>query len=281
MWSLERHPDTLGFYIRRAFRIYPLAVAVIALILLFRLPLTLDLVNYFAQPARDLKTVIANALMIQNLVHRPYMESVMWTLPLEVQMYVALPMLAAFARKERTLWTAIVLWVLAAAIVEAMFPRIQEFNIITVVPCFLPGVIAYIGYMKREPFLPAWTLAPFLLGLSATMLCRSSKPIGWLMCLLLGLALPYFKQPGNRIVIRIGHTVAKYSYSIYLIHVGCLAIGFHYLHLGTALGMAVSLTSLVILAPLFYHGVEHPMIRLGHRIADRRDRLPPSDPAIA
>lgn len=32
MWSLERKPHTLDFYIRRVFRIYPLALAAIAMV---------------------------------------------------------------------------------------------------------------------------------------------------------------------------------------------------------------------------------------------------------
>src|ERR1700731_1604448 len=38
MWSLERKPKTLDFYIRRAFRIYPLALLAIAAVMIFHAP---------------------------------------------------------------------------------------------------------------------------------------------------------------------------------------------------------------------------------------------------
>ena len=38
MWSLERKPNTLDFYIRRVFRIYPLALLAIAIVVIFHAP---------------------------------------------------------------------------------------------------------------------------------------------------------------------------------------------------------------------------------------------------
>jgi peptidoglycan/LPS O-acetylase OafA/YrhL len=38
MWSLERKPNTLDFYIRRVFRIYPLALLAIAIVMIFHAP---------------------------------------------------------------------------------------------------------------------------------------------------------------------------------------------------------------------------------------------------
>jgi peptidoglycan/LPS O-acetylase OafA/YrhL len=40
MWSLERKPYTLDFYIRRIFRIYPLMLVAITIAVLFHAPLT-------------------------------------------------------------------------------------------------------------------------------------------------------------------------------------------------------------------------------------------------
>ena len=40
MWSLERKPHTLDFYIRRVFRIYPLAVTALTVALITHLPVS-------------------------------------------------------------------------------------------------------------------------------------------------------------------------------------------------------------------------------------------------
>src|SRR5580692_6250213 len=53
MWSLERRPHTLDFYIRRVFRIYPLAIVAIVIALLFRAPVGGTADDFFAVAPRD------------------------------------------------------------------------------------------------------------------------------------------------------------------------------------------------------------------------------------
>jgi peptidoglycan/LPS O-acetylase OafA/YrhL len=95
MWSLERRPHTLDFYIRRVFRIYPLAIAAIVVALLFHAPVGGTADTYFQAGPRTFRDVIPNLLLIQNLITAPHVVSVMWSLPLEVEMYVLLPMLSS------------------------------------------------------------------------------------------------------------------------------------------------------------------------------------------
>jgi len=47
MWSLERKPHTLDFYIRRVFRIYPLAMAAIIAAVTLHAPVAGTNIHYF------------------------------------------------------------------------------------------------------------------------------------------------------------------------------------------------------------------------------------------
>jgi peptidoglycan/LPS O-acetylase OafA/YrhL len=101
MWSLERKPDTLDFYIRRAFRIYPLALVAIALVMIFHAPVagTASQPFHYADPRW--RNVAAQATLIPNmLTDKAPIMGVLWSLPYEVEMYVLLPVLFFFLRKN-------------------------------------------------------------------------------------------------------------------------------------------------------------------------------------
>jgi len=84
-WALIR-----WFYIRRAFRIYPLSVGMILLSIALSIPPNAVGVPYRWQGARWL---LANLLLVQNIPGIPEVASPMWSLPYEVQMYLVLPVL--------------------------------------------------------------------------------------------------------------------------------------------------------------------------------------------
>lgn len=269
MWSLERRPHTLDFYIRRAFRIYPLAIFTVMAVVLLRIPAVGTHEKPFAVAPHDPLTVLSNLLLAQNLFHKPPVEAVLWSLPLEVQMYLVLPMLFLFARKERALWPILTLWVFAT-LAGRVLAGAPESNIVTCVPFFLCGVIAYIAFMHRKPNLPSWLLLPIVLGLALGYTRHTSLYGGWLACLVLALLLPSFRQASWDLWSRAGHAIAKYSYAIYLLHQWALALAFHYLPIHSlALKLAVEFVSLAALAPLAYHFIEKPMIDMGKRVAAR------------
>ena len=279
MWSLERRPHTLDFYIRRAFRIYPLAIFTIAAVLLLRIPAVGDADHPFAFASHQPLTVITNLLLVQNLFHRPPVELVLWSLPLEVQMYLVLPMLYLFARKERTLWPLLILWGFATLAGRALSGA-SESNIVTCVPFFLCGVIAYIGFMRRTPRLPSWLLLPTSLVLACVYAAHPTLYSGWVACLILAIVLPSFRQVVPGLWARSGHALAKYSYGIYLLHQCSIALAFHFLHVRSlAVKLLVELASLAILAALAYHFIEHPMIEMGKRVAAKIQRTSP-EPAL-
>jgi peptidoglycan/LPS O-acetylase OafA/YrhL len=266
MWSLERRPHTLDFYIRRIFRIYPLSIVVVSVIVLFRLPL-------FNVPVTK-SFVMSNLLLVQNLWSRGLAEGVLWSLPLEVQMYLVLPVLFAFVFRERTRWPLLVLWLFVCRLDVQMGAAAGWDSLPGVVPNFIPGVIAYVGFMKARSRLPAWSFALFLGVLLAWYSHVPSVKRGWIACLALGLALPYFRQLTQRTVAQVSHVVAKYSYSIYLLHSLALMLAFEKLaRLPLVAKLGVEFVSLAVLAALGYHLVERPMIEVGARVAAKAERI--------
>jgi len=87
---------------------------------------------------------------------------------------------------------------------------------------------------------------------------------GGVLCLLLGVAIPLFKEMTSR-SLRLGsNKVATYSYGIYLGHSFCIWFSLTIFHSWT-----LFLITIVLLPMALYHGLEGPAIRLGTRLADR------------
>ena len=120
MWSLERKPHTLDFYIRRFFRIYPLALAVIAIAYILHTPTGGSAGHFFAYSHPTWKQLLFQATLIQKA--NALLLGVMWSLPYEVEMYLLLPAVYFFVRQNFSLWPLLLVWalVLANAIVGAI-----------------------------------------------------------------------------------------------------------------------------------------------------------------
>ena len=175
MFSLERQNARanarlfLPFMIRRCFRIYPLAVLVVACVFVFRIPSDLRFGGFHLlhQSAANLA---ANLLLLQNVTLQKANPGILWSLPLELQMYLALPALFVFVARAKWPWTPIVLWWVvvglwyAAGFASGMLPLIDGqirspmealLKFTRFAPCFLPGIIAY--KLWRVPkLLSAW-----------------------------------------------------------------------------------------------------------------------------
>ena len=281
MGSLERSGGTRDgwierFYLRRAFRIYPLAVAAIFFVLVLHIPSHtphVGLVTPYHEP--DANSVLANLLLAQNLVSMRDVIGVLWTLPIEVQMYVALPLCFLIARQS----VRGVLALIAAGVVGALawraelpIPGLWRLTMLEFVPCFLGGVLAYAllrrRHARRAPA-GAWFVAIALL-LAAFSLVRAQYDSfipQWAFCLALGLVIPFVRELPRTAVTRIAHVVATYSYGIYLLHIPALWIAF------VPFGGAPVVVQWLIFAFLVcalpwaaYHLIERPGIRVGQRL---------------
>lgn len=266
MWSLERQPFVLPFYIRRIFRIYPLAITAIVVTLLFHLPVAggggWGLYHPFSR-----STILANLLLVQDITHRPVIVGIFWTLSIEVQMYLVLPVLFFFVIRERQLWQPLLLWVATVAVVRGYITPDFGNIILTVAPDFLAGVIAFLAFKKFRPVLPGWLFFPWLVALLLLFLHHPTLRTPWPITLVLGLTLPLFHPIRARLVTVLANRVALYSYGIYIWHEFGMKLADHFLHRYTApLKIAVELLLTLSAAVLGYHLVEAPAMRLGARL---------------
>jgi peptidoglycan/LPS O-acetylase OafA/YrhL len=146
MMSIERNPthSAISFYIRRAFRIYPLSTLCIFAVLLFSIPPMPP--GNFVWPS--VSKIATNVALTQNLFVPPStgtntsLSSPLWSLPFEVQMYLFLPGIFWFLRRygRKIVWVIIEAAVIMAIADKLIFPHhvwVAEFF-----PCFMGGILA-------------------------------------------------------------------------------------------------------------------------------------------
>lgn len=271
MWSLERRPFTLDFYVRRAFRIYPLAITAILLVVLFHIPSMHDLDGLPFFKYDGARNLLSNLLLVQNLGWGGNLIGVMWSLPLEVDMYFLLPFLFAYVRRTKELWPILALWAATALYDRSAVPA-DSSTFTNCIPYFLGGVISYLGFAKWRPILPGWVLPFAILALVGAFMISPSWRHGWWFTLVLGLALPLFRPIHAKWLITASHQLAKYSYGIYLFHPFAIVLGINVLR-GYSLPIRLGSEALAIAATVIpaYHFLEKPMIDVGARLASRLD----------
>ena len=270
MWSLERDPHAGRFYIRRIFRIYPLWLAILFLTLAFRVPTAPFYVPQFRFFMPGLKELVENITLTCNLGKGARVVGASWTLPIEVQMYLLLPFLFAFARHARGIWPFLLVDAFAMVYAVRRNPPISS-DLSVCIPYFLPGIMAYILLRRtRLQILPSWSFIPWILSLVAIAHHYGSFRQSWFVCLALGISLPLFRQITFRPLVRCSHIVARYSYGVYLTHFMAIAVAVHLMRSQPLASRAVAfLGTIAVLSVGFYHLLEAPMMRVGSRLARR------------
>jgi peptidoglycan/LPS O-acetylase OafA/YrhL len=295
MLSLERAPSrqrSANFLIRRAFRIYPLCWATILL------ALTAGLTDQAGGNFHDLgwHGIMANLLLVQNMTRGfPSIVGPPWSLPWEVQMYLALPVFFAFLRRFQGLVAALALrcvaTLLAVAATQPALPRMFHGAIFP--PMFIGGLVAYRLLMRRDApaghAFPAWiwpfvvlglfTMEGFLVGNNST-----ESPIGAFVnatiCLTLGIAIPAFGELSARWVVLPAQQIAKYSYGIYLLHVPALIFVLRFLpDLPLPLKLFAFLALTAFLSFVSFHVIEDPLIHVGKRLTNSKQHARPFVPS--
>jgi peptidoglycan/LPS O-acetylase OafA/YrhL len=279
MFSLERQgpsamPSFLGrFYIRRAFRIYPLSIFFVLLVSVFSIPQ-----DHIAGPFQlaltpfDPRTLASNLALAMNVTgHAPILGQ-LWSLPYEVQMYLLLPFGFLLARRFGT--PAILLaWVCAAALATvprvSSLPGVWRLSLLEFTPCFIPGILAFSLWGTRRRF-PSVLWIPTILALGIPYWWTASRPVSWVMCLAVGALIPLFYQAQTAWLIRSAHLIAKYSYGVYLGHVLALWVGFLWIKAAVPVQIAAWLVALVVIPVASYHLLERPLIGLGNRLTRTR-----------
>lgn len=288
MFSLQRLESqndgrlTVRFYIRRWFRIYPLAIACIVGVVLAGLPDT----TWRDPEPRTLGEIVANLFLVQNLVIGHSVLVPMWSLPYEVEMYLVLPVLYWLARRSRGPRHLATL--LAVSCIGGYFVRKLEhghMNMAAYAPCFLIGVLCYALRDRIRPRLPASWWGPFVLalvGAYCTIHLISWQNIywlGWAYCLVLGLAINAFHDLRHPWLNAVTQRIAMYSYGLYLLHVPALYVVFVLWEPASpGVGVAAFFALSAIAAVLAFHLIESPMMDLGRRWSDKRLRRPVPQP---
>ena len=265
MYSMQRSHLTgfalvKDFYIRRFFRIYPLSIlAVLTAVALHLSPYKPGL-SFGPRP--DALELVSNLLLVQNLTLTPSIIGPLWSLPLEVQMYLALPFL--FLWKKRSFWQLLGLWIASGLLghFPQTIPALAWFSLLIFVPNFLPGIMAFTLPEKRS--IPSYLWPPFILLLALVFLWIPSRRVGAELCLLLGIALPRFREITFRPLKLISHRIATYSYGIYLGHSFFVWFALTLHHSGILFWLMW-----LIIPAVLYHAFEHPAIELGRGLAER------------
>jgi peptidoglycan/LPS O-acetylase OafA/YrhL len=267
--GLEGRPFFSSFYVRRWFRIYPLSIFCVLSVYAFHIP---PGVNQVAR-SWNVKELLANLSLTQNLFYKDSMVGGLWTLPLEVQMYIALPILFVVFRKRPLAWL-FALWVVTVPIALVQ-PRISgRLDVVGYVPCFLGGVLAWRMSQSVKPKLPGW-LWPLGFAAVCPVWMLASRQYNmfyrWAFCLVLGSAIPWFRQVDWNWLTVPAKLVARYSYGIYLSHIALMMLCFRGLVWHSGAAMWVAFVALALGTPVaMYHLLEHPMIGIGRNVTARR-----------
>lgn len=265
MMSMERNSGALNFYIRRFFRIYPLSMFVVGLVVVMHIP---------SNPAREYVwlgkwNLLSNLALTMNLTHSPMALAPLWSLPIEVQMYVVLPLLFVVTRSARAARNLALIWL--ALLPLAYFQPFMSgpHNILRFAPCFVPGILAYCLLGNWKPKLP-WFLWPvFILAIYVAYQRLDPRGYGWLECLALGLAIPLFREVQVPAVRWVAGHIAKYSYGIYLFHLIAIYYCFDRLAAPTWLLVLASAAFTLVASVVSYHLLEEPLIEFGRRVGHR------------
>ncbi len=263
MSSLERHKgDGLvwRFFVRRAFRIYPLSIVAVFLAMIPP-----------HAPALRPAQWLSNLALVQNLTLSPNAFGTLWSLPVEIQMYLFLPFIFLWMRNSRKLWPLLALFVISIPVAVWEPYHVARAEVLAFVPAFLPGVIAYWLFRQRLQWFPGWSVPILIAGITAVYLVRPSWTFSaWTACLALGVTIPLFRQITNLAVNSVTFQLAKYSYGIYLSHsllLTWMTPTWRTLPIYLLLVAAASIAS--------YHVIEQPMIRLGQHLTRDTALVPP------
>ncbi len=273
MFSLERierkgQPLFSTFYLRRLFRIYPLSIVCVSLIILFQLPRA----PWWPWAQPDVSTILANLLLYTEFTYKPVVTSVLWSLPYEVAMYAVLPF-CYLAGKAYGMRGILALWGLAV-VGGIIQPHISgRLALAQFAPCFIAGVACYfLGYGVRRRPLPFWGWPLILLaaaGMQALGTYYEHEQVSrWVLCLMIGLTAPFFAELNQPMLNKGTELIARYSFGIYLTHLhaqwGALVV---LKDQPAAVRYSVLIALSIGLPVALYHLVEAPMIRLGARLA--------------
>ena len=275
----------IPFLIRRCFRIYPLAIVVLTPVVLFRIPqLFSDESGHFTSWNYKPHDIVANFLLVQDLLYTlpaysrqafPMITSIvgpMWSLSVEMLMYLVLPLLFLLVNRERYRTVRLAGMYLMVVILSIagvrQFPLVEFFSY---APVFAAGIISYYLLRKHKFIVPAFCWPIFVIVVSFVLPVSRIPSLCW--GLLVAIAIPWFAQITFRPLAVASKLIARYSYGIYLTHCLCMWIALEKMPGPTPLRLAAFIILLAAVSIGLYHGVEEPLIQIGKRIAAKYNEI--------
>jgi len=250
---------------RRALRILPAYYAALA----FSLALAWLVVPPPGEPVPGARSVVVNGLLLQNLIGAPTPDRSFWSIAVEAQLYVLLPLLLLMVRRRGAIVmvATVTLVVAAVGIVGPYFPRLEVFVVQSppdLAALFAVGVVSA-GIVSAGRTHPLWPwgglalAAPVLaiIGLQGSV--WTLDHLFWvdlalgpaIACLLIGLASGRPARLVRLLDARPIRSLGASSYSLYLTHGPIVVIVYEKLVAGrVGPGVPAFLVSLAILLPL-------------------------------
>ena len=271
------------FYFRRAFRIYPLAMAAVIITVAFHIPTIVP--AKFISPLP--RAIVSNLLLVQNVSGDTNVVGMLWSLPIEMQMYLVLPVLYLIARRSVSgVLIAFGVAVIAGLTVQYVrAPGLWRLSLAVFGPCFVSGVLAF-GILRSNSSarLPAMLWIPVLLAVVPLFVLLNPSPArpvpGWLCCLAVGIAIPFVRELPASLLTRIAKRICTYSYGIYLLLTPAIWIGFVVFGKEPrAIQWLILAIALVLLPWAAYRVIEHPAIVMGRDLVRSRQSLATTAPA--
>jgi peptidoglycan/LPS O-acetylase OafA/YrhL len=223
----------------------------------------------------DGETLAANLTLSQNLLRTESYPAVLWSLPFEVQMYLALPLLFLLVRGA-SWYRPFAFWVVSVAALVVL--RLTGLTLLTdlfsYVPCFLAGIMAYRLTDRQAHVLPfiGWPVSIVAcVGIRVVAevsgLYAPTKWSPWLACLWLAVSLPLFRELSWVPLKTAAHLIAKFSYGIYLSHLAVFWFAFFWIQdAGMATRVLICIGLSVTIPIILYYAIEQPLIRAGIRL---------------
>jgi peptidoglycan/LPS O-acetylase OafA/YrhL len=261
------------FLYKEAFRLFPLSWFFILFTWISGIPQASVHPHVLQGLTIGPKVLLSNLTLTQNVLGAPDILGQLWSLPsVEYVPATASPFLAQSKVPARIRFAA---WPIAGVVGLLHVYSLRSLlgmwrlNVLTFLPCFVPGVMAYVLCRQKQPFLNSllWPLS--LITLVFVFLLRPSWPFAWIVALAVGLSVVLFKEQPRPYLHAVTRSIAKYSYGIYLGHTLCIWVAFSVLHRSPWYAQVLGYAILLVTIPaLCFRVIEKPCIDLGKRIAD-------------
>ena len=191
MLSLQRQHQKgsenrfVRFMLRRTFRIYPLSMFAVLFYFLLHVP-SRFILGGLIQTQVSTAGLFSNLALTQNLTYSDSVPGVLWSLPLEIQMYLMLPALHVLAMRSGARVMALI-WAVAVVLgtLQMKIERLDRLSVLEYAPCFIPGILAFC--LGHRPRLKYWPMA-LIAAIAAFMFAPKGAALPkWLVCLTVGL----------------------------------------------------------------------------------------------